>query len=368
MSRFEFSMADGCDDSAIRARFAEDWMPGIVSVTFRREPSFFANLDLFGESAEVIKCQDQKEGSLVGFGTRYRRHFYYNGEPITGGYLADLRCELSYRGLGLLARGYKYLHKLHKENPYQAYYSVIYDGNFAAERVLTSSRAGLPQYKDCGLIKTPAIHLDFNLPELEIKGAVLRAAKPADLPAVVAFLNRENAKKQFAPVYTIEYFQLLTKRGFRIEDITLAESNGEIIGTAAAFSPVSFRQTHVERYSRKLSCIRPFYNAASFLTPLKPLPKVGSEIPYFYILIPAAKKNDPRIMSAILRQIYRSHRKGPWHYFIPGFHENDPLSSCLDVYRQIPAAGRLYEIVYPDKEQAQQREGAFVPYIEPFSL
>jgi hypothetical protein len=368
MSRFEFSLAGSGDDAAIRARFAEDWMPGEVSVTFRREPSFFDSLDLLGDSAEVIKCYDQKNGSFVGFGTRYKRKFFYNGERIIGGYLADLRCDPAYRGLGLLARGYKYLHNLHAKNPYQAYYSVIYEGNVKAEQILTSARAGLPQYVDCGLIKTPAIHLDFNLPEFVIPGVVVRPAKSKDLPSIIQFLNRENSKKQFAEVCTFEQLILLSKRGFKIEDMTLAESQGEIIGTAGAFSPVGFRQTHVERYSKKLSFIRPFYNAASFLTPLKPLPKVGNEIPYFYILMPAAKDNDPSIMRALLRHIYRRHRKGPWHYFIAGFHEDDPLATCLDAYRHIPAAGRLYEIIYPESDRSQRQSRAFVPYIEPFSL
>jgi hypothetical protein len=206
------------------------------------------------------------------------------------------------------------------------------------------------------------------LPELKLPGIDVRAAKSKDLPVLLDFLNRENARKQFAPVYTLEQFGLLAKRGFKVEDIMIAESRGEIIGTAAAFSPRGFRQTHVERYSRKLSYIRPFYNAASFLTPLKPLPKIGSEIPYFYILVPAAKDNDPGIMSVLLKHIYRRYRKGPWRYFIAGFHEKDPLATCLDAYRQIPAAGRLYEIVYPDGGEVRQRNRDLVPYIEPYSL
>ena len=369
MSRFEFSIAGPDDDSAIRRRFAQDWMPGEVSITFRREPSFFASLDLLGDAAEVIKCQDRSNGSFVGFGTRYRRQFYYQGKDITGGYLADLRCEPAYRGRGLLARGYKFLQNLHVNNPYGAYYSVIYNGNLSAERILTSARAGLPQYLDLGMIQTPAIHLDFKMPEKKVAGVSLRAAKDADLPAVIEFLNREYAKKQFAPVYSAEHFKRLAKRGFKTEDLCLAESSGEIVGTAAVFSPIGFRQTHVERYSKKLSLVRPFYNAASHLTPLKPLPAVGSEIPYFYILMPAAKENDPEIMSVILRHIYRQYRQGPWHYFIPGFHELDPLALCLDEYRSIPASGRLYEIVYPGEgEFVTRAHRQQVPYIEPFSL
>lgn len=368
MSRFEFSLAGIDDDQAIRARFEKDWMPGNVSVTFRREPSFFGSLNLFGESSEVIKCKDKKSGTLVGFGTRYRRQFFYNGQIITGGYLADLRCEPAYRGRGLLARGYKFLHDLHTENPYRAYYSVIYDGNLSAERVLTSGKAGLPQYLDRGLIKTPAVHLDFKLPEIVLPGVTFRSARELDIPKVIDFLHNEYVKKQFAPAYNMEHFKQLASFGFKIEDLTLAEAKGEIVGTAAAFSPAKFRQTHVEQYSKKLSFFRPFYNTASYLTPLKPLPAVGKEIPYFYLLMPAAKENNARIMDALLRQVYRRYRKGPWHYFIPGFHKDDTFAACLKVYRQIPAAGRLYEIVYPGDDRFFNSTKPLVPYIEPFSL
>ena len=85
--------------------------------------------------------------------------------------------------------------------------------------------------------------------------------------------------------------------------------------------------------------------------------------------MPAAKDNDASIMSAVLRHIYRTYRKGPWHYFIPGFHEDDPLATCLEEYRCIPASGRLYEIVYPEELQAVSNiKRSLVPYIEPFSL
>jgi len=368
MSRFEFSLAGIGDDPAIRQRFAEDLMPGSVSVTFRREPSFFASLDLLGDHADVIKCSDRQTGNLIGFGTRYRRQFYFHGNKVTGGYLADLRCEPAYRGLGLLARGYKYLHNLHQRNPYKAYYTVIYDGNLAVEKVLASGRAGLPKYLYRGLIKTPAIHLDFKLPEISVSGMSLRSATESDLPSVIEFLNHENAKKQFAPVYCSKSFDTLKVHGFKISDLILAETNREIVGTVAAFFPNGFRQTHVERYSKKLSCIKPFYNAASWLTPLKPLPGVGKEILYFYLVMPGARNNDPQIMSALIRSLYRRYRKGPWHYFIPGFHEDDALSSCIEPYRSIPAAGRLYEIVYPDGEMANCESQKLVPYIEPYSL
>ena len=54
MSRYRFEPAVEADDAALRARMASDWLRGDLSVSFRREPSYFAGCALQGEQVQVL--------------------------------------------------------------------------------------------------------------------------------------------------------------------------------------------------------------------------------------------------------------------------------------------------------------------------
>ena len=153
--RFRFDLATPADDAQLRRRMAEDWMRGNVSITFRREPSYFDACAVQGVKTQVIKCTDVETGEIVGVGSRSRRSAYVNGEPRCVGYLSDLRAHPRVRSRTLLARGYEYLRRLHEADPVALYYTVIFDGNQAALDALIGERAGLPPYHDLGKIFDP---------------------------------------------------------------------------------------------------------------------------------------------------------------------------------------------------------------------
>jgi hypothetical protein len=350
MSRFEFSLAGPTDDAQLRSRMAEDRMDGRISVSFRREPSYFAGTRLQGQDVQVIKCTDRANGEIVGLGARTRVRAFINGEASDVGYLADLRGSARIRKGTLLARGYRFLEELHRDNGHPLYLSVILDGNVSALTALVGGRAGLPRYQDWGLIKTPAIHLDFPRQPLSLPHVEFSRAAVGELPALLDFLNQEYARKQFAPVLEIQEFCPDGRFSDLLErDFFVARKNGNVVGCIAVWDQASIRQTHIERYSAGLAALRPWYNLTSHLVPgLKPLPAVGERIPYVYFCLVGAKSNDPGIFRALLRYTYNTCRTGPWHYAICSLHEQDPLHAVLEEYRHISAAGRLFVVSYPD--------------------
>lgn len=113
MSRFEFDLATRADDAELRAILAATPMPGRISVSFRREPSFFAAAGVEGPFHQVVVCRDRQQNRIAGFGCRSVRQRYVNGRPTPVGYLSGLRALPEYRGLGLVARGYRYFRELH---------------------------------------------------------------------------------------------------------------------------------------------------------------------------------------------------------------------------------------------------------------
>ncbi|MEO7651565.1 MAG: hypothetical protein ABIZ80_13955, partial [Bryobacteraceae bacterium] len=168
-----------------------------------------------------------------------------------------------------------------------------------------------------------------------------------------------------APVFHAGQIGTPLLKGLRAADFLLAFHGGRIVACCAAWDQSETRQTHIEAYSPKLALVRPFYNAFSRMTPLKPLPAPGGVVPYFYLAFTAVEDNDPRVFRALLRELYRQRRAGLWHYFIAGFHEDDPLAGVLEEYRRVQAAGRLFLVYFDGEADMMNRvERQRIPYLE----
>jgi len=363
-SRFRFTLAGPDDDADLRALMAQGRMEGDIAVSFRREPSYFAGCVMQGDGTQVIKCMELETGRLIGHGCRSTLDAFVDGQPLRIGYLSDLRSLAQYRGGTLLARGFRCLRELHDAAPVPFYYTVIYEGNDQAVGNLVGARAGLPAYLDCGRILTPAIQLDFPRRELRLPGMRVVGARSSQLPAVVGFLNEWQSQRQLAPVRSVAQFAPGARySGLRAEDFLLAVDDADrIAGTLAIWDQGHIRQTHVERYSRRLALARPLFNLAARVLPLKPLPPVGARVPFVYLACACTREHDLGILRLLLRAAYRKLRTGRAHYAIAGLHETDPFAAALDDYRTIPAAGRLYLVSYPEGTPAPPRGG--IPYVE----
>lgn len=365
MSRFEFAVADPSDDAQLRARMAADHMDGDISVSFRREPSYFAGSALQGQSVQVIKCTERASGMIVGMGSRLKLLAYINGQACLTGYLGDLRAAPGYRNGTLLARGYRFLRELHSRDPVPFYYSVIFSGNQAALASLTGARAGLPVYRALGRVLTPALHLDFARRALALPGIGFGRAHDDETEDLIAFLNAELSKKQFAPIIKLADLRRGGRlAGLSLQDFFVARQGGRIVACVAAWDQTAIRQTHIERYSRMLKWMRPGYNLISRFSPLKPLPAPGARIPYLYFSLIAVRDNNAAVFRGLLRHAYNELRAGPWHYGIASLHERDPLAAVLSDYRRIDASGLLFVVHYPRDGDPADVLDARPPYVD----
>lgn len=358
-----FRLATPADDAALRARMAADWLQGQISVSFRREPHYFAGAPIMGETAQIVVCENEAQ-QIVALGSRFTRQAYLNGIPTRTGYLADLRGAPEVRRGTLLARGFQFLRALHQADPVSLYTTVILDGNQTALDALSQPRAGLPQYRPLGRMLTPALHLDLPCRVRRQPGVQVRPAGAADLERVVAFLQHNHARRQFAPVWDQNALTAAGNGRLRIEDFWLAERNGGLLAVVAAWDQSHWRQTHLEAYSPSLARLRPFYNLAARFLPLKALPALGSRIPYLVFSAAAVDQDDPEIFSHLLAVVCNALRRGPWHYAICGLHERDPLATVLADFRRIPAAGLLFVVHYADAVAAFDALDARVPYLD----
>jgi len=72
MPQVSFQAASAADDADLRRLLRDNPMQqGGLSLSFRREPSYFAACSVLGQSAEVFVGRDTQTGALAGVGARW---------------------------------------------------------------------------------------------------------------------------------------------------------------------------------------------------------------------------------------------------------------------------------------------------------
>lgn len=368
MPRYRIELATPADDADLRRILAETPMPGHISVSFRRAPSYFAAAEVDGHFRQVVAGRDLDTGRLIGFGSRSIRRLYVNGQPADVGYLSALRLLPEHRNLGLIARGYAHFRKLHADGRAPIYLTTIAEGNDRALELLTSGRAGLPRYHPAGRFHTLALRAlkPTALPVL------VRQTRPDDVPAIVEFLREHGPARQFFPCFEAgDFFSahgLL--RGLRPEHLLLAWYDGQLVGTLGVWDQSEFRQVVVHGYAGRLRWVRPLYNSWAWLRGQPRLPGIGSELGNRFAALPVVRDanaqlglNAPVVLAALLEAVPR----GPGHLLF-GLHERDPLLGLVRRFAVAEYVTRLFVVCWEDGEALRSQLDGRVPYLEAGSL
>jgi hypothetical protein len=367
-TRFAITLAERVDDSELRALLRENPMNGSMQVTFEREPDFFAACAIRGNFCQVGVGRDVKSGRIVGLGTRSVTDAFVNGRPVPFGWLSDLRLQPAYRGGTLVARGYRFLRELHGDGRVELYGTVIFQDNQTALRTVAATRAGLPAYHDLGVIHCPGINLRRRKPAIAGDCDIVRG-RPELLPKIVDCLNRNNARKQFAPVHDVESFiHGNLWKDFQPSDFFVALRNDHVIGVVGRWDQSSFKQTRVISYSKRLRWTVPAANAVETLLGAPSFPEPGQYVPFFYVSFIAIDQDDAGVFRALLRQVYNDSVGSSFRYAMVGLHERDPLLAVMKDYSLTPFAGRLFCVCFADGEHAYRALDGRLPYVEAATL
>jgi len=361
-SCFEIELANEADDDELRGLLRRSPIPGSISVTFEREPSFFDSCRVRGDFFHVGIGRDRRTGKVIGLGTRSVSPAFVNGRPMPLGYLADLRLDEQYRGGTLIARGYRFLRHLHEDHRARLYTTMIFSGNHAALTTIASGRAGLPQYHDMGLVHSPGINIRRAKRLINAGCDVLPGSEDL-LPEIVECLNRNNGRRQFAPVHTVAMFKSQW-RDFRVEDFYVAVRESRVIGVLGCWDQSSYKQTRVAGYGPRLRCLVPVANIVRPITGGPLFPKPGQEVSYFYISFIAVDEDNVEIFQALLRRAYNDSVGSRYLYAILALHERDSLLAALRDYSLTPFSGRLFCVTFEDGEDLYQSLDGRVPYLE----
>jgi len=360
---FEFRLAREEDDRELRELLRDIEMSGDISLSFEREPNYFVASYCANLKSQTMLVVDREKASIVGVASRAIRYAYVDGIKSKIGYLSNLRGKKEVRNALLLARGYKFLKKLHGDDEVNFYISTIFSDNNVAQNILTSQRAGLPIYQERGNITTGFISLmgrhKFHAPQV-----VRFSESTQSIEEVVEFINAYNAKFQYAPCYSVEDFVGKNKLvGFSTDELYLYIREGKIAGVMGAWNQTSFKQVQVNGYSKTYQYLRPLYNLYAKLKGVPPLPPIGSYIQNIYGSFIAIEDNDREVFHALLNSIKERWSNRGFSYIAIGFHEKHPLHGELLKSLSQKLESVLYEVYWDEGEVVLPKE-RFVPYVE----
>ena len=360
-TRVDVRLATREDEPALRGVLRRLVIPGDIRVTFEREPDFFDACSVHGDT-DVIIAADRTTGTVVGLGARSIAKAYVNGAATDLGYLSDLRLEPSYRSGTLVARGYRLLRDLHRDGRASLYTSVIFATNRVALEMVATARAGLPRYHDLGVVRCPGINVERRLGPIDVDADVHRAT-PEMLPEIVACLNRNNARRQFAPVHREHDFVRGGRwKDFSIDDCHVAIRRRRIVGVIGVWDQRAFKQTRIAGYAAHLGTGRPLANVWRRWSGAPGYPRPGEYLRYACVSFAAVDEDDRRVMRALLRAAYNDQVGRDRLYLMMAAHVRDPWLPILEEYRRTPFEARLFCVAF-DETAVAALDGR-VPHVE----
>jgi hypothetical protein len=140
------------DDHGLRALIAVPMTTRGVQISFQREPSYFKASDILYRHKLHVVIEDKEHQKKVACYSNGYRPCYINQQVKDLRYASDLRVDSNYRGKSLV----KVLAVHLKTNMHDPNFSqmIIFDDNHAARAAMQTSKTGMPDYYDEGLIET----------------------------------------------------------------------------------------------------------------------------------------------------------------------------------------------------------------------
>lgn len=344
MSTLSFELASERDDADLRRLLRENPIPGSISLSFEREPCYFDASLVEGPFHQTIVARERDSGVVIAVGNRSVRPLYVNGQVQDTGYMSQLRVNPAYgRGLYLargLAGGFRKYHDLHEDGRAPFYLMSVIEDNLPARRLLTSGLPGYPRACEYTRMLTYVVYplrgkRDFPLPSS--MRIVRGEERYAD--AIVDFINRHNARKQFAPYWTRDS---LFRSNLTPANFFLALDKEHILGCLACWDQSAFKQTVVRGYSGSLARWRKVINLFSHFGVWPYLPEPNSPLRHSYACHLAIVDDNPIIFEGLLRKAYNYNVAQNYSYFMIGLAESNPLRNIVERYRPLTYISQIY--------------------------
>lgn len=356
-------LAQPRDDAAVLRFLSGHVMPGPVRFRSACEPSLQRALAVHGRSHQLLLAEDE-DGAPAGLALRSLGSVHAAGAELPCGRLGLLRLSPAGRGR-LLARGFAWLRRLHRDGTARFYLTTIMAANRQAQALLTSGRAGLPTYAPLGLVRT-RILASRRRPPPPLAGISIVPAQAGDLDAVLALADRVAGRRSLMPAYRAA--DLTADQGLLpglgLGDLLLAWRGRDLLGCLGVWDQRPFRQQVVDGYAPWLATLRPAWNLAAPLTRQPRLPAAGAIPAQGFAALPLVRDDDAVVADQLLGHALAQARVRGLDALVLAAHADDPLAA---VWRRRPGwelASHLYAVHWQDGAADVAALRRAPPYIE----
>ncbi len=324
--------ADEQDHAALEELFRATPMSSNIRIGFERDPDYFAGARVQSEELAVWAAFEPG-GRAVGLFSAGSRRVWLDGErPMR--YLSDQRIHPDWQGSSLFVRGFRTLLR-EVFQPGEWAQTLVLEGNLRAMKLLTSGRAGLPEYRPAGRYATwllPPQRIDA------VPGIHVRRAWPDDLGAMQELLDESSRKRYFSGLVKLTELGQPAWKDLAIEDFLIAERDGGICGVMGLWDQSGFHRLRIHSYSRGLAMARPFLNVMARRFGVS-LPKAGQVLPLRKACATACRDDDPQVLRALLAAALAENDP---RVLLFGCSVQDPLAKALHGLRARKEYGRHF--------------------------
>lgn len=341
--RLRFDIAAVGDDADIRRLLRENPMPGRISLSFEREPNYFADAKLSGEIKQTIVARDG--GQVVCVGSCTIRQRFVNGHPARVGYLGGLRLDANHSGsFEILRLGYDFFHQLQADAPADFYFTSIAADNQRARRFLERGLPGMPSYEFIGEFVTLLLPAKSGRANPSV--VTNQNPHPEQLLSLLDACNREH---QLAPCWSPQELETFSTLGLKLNDFKLLADSGRIEAAAALWDQRVFKQTVVSDYALSLLRVRPVLNLAARFANGTRLPAIGEVLRNAYVSHLALNPNQPDLLLRLIAELRGDAARRGIELLTLGFAANDPkLAVMRRNFRCREYYSRLYIVRWSD--------------------
>lgn len=304
-------------------------MEGVLTAYLDRAPDFFAVSSLQGSASQTYVAHDGER--IVGCATCIDRTVTYSGRTVRQMYGADMKVEPSARGGRIAKELVRFFYERSKKQGYDMFMSAVMGNNNAALKLVRWINDNVTTAYPAGRVHNVAI-LPFRR-YAPIADYTLGPARPEDLPRIAELLRSTYERYNDRPEFSVR--QLADELGrdpsFSLSCFRVARRRGEIVAIAAFWDQHAIRRTTVLEYNWQGKLLISAVRAARRWIPLADPPAPGEPLRSKYLRYPGCVQGEIDGLRAILRAELETIRKERIYHFIwAGFHETDPLRTCLD--------------------------------------
>lgn len=341
----------GADDHAVlEALFRVTAMGSRIRIAVERDPDYFAGAAV--QAAEpCVWAGFEPSGRAVGLLSAGSRRVWLGGECGMR-YLCDLRIHADWQRSTLLSRGYRLL-KREVFAPGEWAQTLVLEDNVRAIELLTSRRAGLPEYRPAGIYRTwllPAQGIPFE------RNITVRRASAEDLAGMQRLYDEALRRRSFGEVLSLSGWGDGRWHGLNLGDFLVAERQGRLVGMLGLWDQSGFQRLRIAGYSRAVAMLRPLWNAWAAIRGDVSLPPADSIVRMRKATAIACEDDDPAILRALLAEALAA-RDGK--LTLVGMSAADPLVTAMHGLRGRKDHGRHFLVGWEGEPPAWREPFAF---------